>query len=422
MNQKISNAFNIFILFILCILSINAFFYFSFSIKKKNLLSELANSQVKINPFNYFEYIEAKYYLLKISSNIYPLVNSPSLKKENIINTARLGEALGFITENTNNQAKLIKLFPNGLFEIGNLINNLKSKKIIAPYGLHNNNYLTHNNTQIIFSDDSDLASLTFLVLQKTSNQDLYVPTIFANNLAKSFANYWIAMKKSGNYGVDGLYYGKRGYSKSMLLAMSALINKDRKKNNWYLADNKYPDTLDNGPFLRAWVIGLDPRITMDEAYKLGKIQSRITSNNKDISYASGALAATFKSLFIIKYQSREQIINTLLTLIKTHAGINSIAVKSINLGIQLNNNKTDPILLFNTMSGFQYNDFLTIFTYTLLHFNNFNDALFYIVHTPGDNDSLAFVLGAFFSAFNKIMINEDNLKYMEYQNWGLIH
>jgi len=363
---------------------------------------------------NFNTFLKTKYYLLSIDKTILSENEVTSNQTQAIISNSRLGEALGFLTENTLTQKNLNHLFPDGIFDFNKLLNALINHRIIPPYGQYNNNYLTEDN-RLIYSDDSDLASITYATIIHEPSKNINNQKLFSEELAQAFASHWLDMKKSGSYGIDGLYYGKRGYSKSMLIALRSMALKDKSKINWYLADKQIPDTLDNGPLLRAWVLGLDPRVTERDAFKLGYAQSLITSDNKDIALVSGAMAEVFKGLMIHKFRNKTQIVDALLqTIIKSNNTSHSIPF--ILLGRDLAARRIDPIIVFNRIDGFTYDKYLTLFIYSFLYFQDYKTALFYIVHTPGDNDSLAFVLGGYFSAYNHKTINPSYMNYLEPQ------
>jgi len=208
-------------------------------------------------------------------------------------------------------------------------------------------------------------------------------------------------MKNSGEYGSDGLYYGKRGYSKEMLQALSILAMKEKTKGNWFVVNDKLVNNSDNGSLLRAWPIGMDMRISSKHAYNLSVSQSAITHANPDIAISADALAFIMHELLEDKFTTRRQAINSMLSIIENVADKNSSAAIHIKQGILLAEKNVDPILVYNKISGINYDDFLLLITYTFLNFDKYSDALIYIIHTPGDNDSVAFVSGALFSAYS---------------------
>lgn len=364
------------------------------------------NSQHEISLLTF---LKTKQYIKSVKFTP-PLTITHNSNIKNIIENARIGEALGFLTENFSSQEELMNTFPTGLLHITELINNLRSRKIIAPYGEHNNNYLTPDNEKLIYSDDSDLAALIYNVEQKMKLHDLQSPSLFANNVAKTMAQHWMKMKSSGEYGSDGLYYGKRGYSKDILLALSVLASKQQTQQNWYAVNKDLVNNRDNDSLLRSWAQGLDKRLSPSLAYDLAAKQSIITHTDKDISISAGTLAYVFNKINNKKYNSKEQVILSLVSIIENHSNAPSDAAEHIKKGMLLAKEKIDPILVYNKISGIQYDDFLLLLAYTFLYFDNYEDALIYILHTPGDNDSVAFVTGALFTAYSNqsLPLNSD--------------
>jgi ADP-ribosylglycohydrolase len=341
-----------------------------------------------------------------------------TLKIENAIDNASIGEALGFLTENIASQAKIAETFPNGILDVKNVVTGLKNKSLVAPYGSYNNNYLTPENNKLIYSDDSDMAAMTYALEKRMTATELSHPDLFASKLASAMAEHWITMKKSGGYGDDGLYYGTRGYSKTMLAAFSDLAKKNRNQTDWFKASNTYMKNVDNGSLLRAWVIGMDQRISADTAFKLGAIQSQITHPNNDVVVSSGALAYIFHQLINDGFANKKQALITMTKKIEENSNATSTAASHIILGIKLADAKVDPILVYNQTSGLKYDDFLMLLSYSFLYFENYNEAMQYITQTPGDNDSLAFVTGAFFGAYYESKINSLYLEQVETANW----
>lgn len=336
-----------------------------------------------------------------------------------IINNARFGEALGFLTENVKNQNELMRLFPKGISDVDKTITGLANKTLKAPYGLHNNNYLTHDKTQLIYSDDSDVAALTYMLINCLSENSLNHPEIFADKLAQALVKHWLAMRDSGDYGADGLYYGKRGYGKLVLQALADLSKKNRNDNaSWYIASDKFKENLDNGSLLRAWVIGLHAKLTPTQAYKLGFLQSRITHPDNDVSVSAGALAFVMNKLVAHAYQSKNAVITDLISVISHHMS-SSNAVANIQAGIKLAKSKSNPILVYNHIRSSSYDETLELVAYSFLYFDSYTEALRYIVHTPGDNDSVAFITGAVFAAYSGRSVDANLVARVELGEWG---
>ena len=350
------------------------------------------------------DFLKTKQYINNISL---PKTNAPSTSSSAIYTNARIGEALGFLTENVKSQDELIQKFPYGVINIQNIVDDLKTKKIIAPYGEYNNNYLTTDNAKLIYSDDSDLAGVTYKTLKSLPDKDLSNLSIFTEILAQNMKQHWVQMKKSGDYGEDGLYYGKRGYSKNTLLALSKLSTES-------ISSKEFDSYLGNGSMLRAWVIGLDKRFTPEQAYDFGAAQSAITHPNSDIKIAAGTVSYLFSNLQSNKQKDKKAIATDLIKLMESKANSDSSALKYLKLGVDLADRKTDPILVFNKISGFTYNEFLALLIYSFLYFDNYSEALTNIIHTTGDNDTVAFVLGALFGLYDGIELDNSYLEFIE--------
>ncbi|MEK6733916.1 MAG: hypothetical protein AABY27_02280, partial [Pseudomonadota bacterium] len=99
------------------------------------------------------DYIKIKKYISKLTM---PGTNSVE-KKSAIINNMKIGDALGFLTENVESSNDLMKTFPNGVINTRYIIDQLKSHKTIAPYGKYNNNYLSQD-SKLIYSDEIELS------------------------------------------------------------------------------------------------------------------------------------------------------------------------------------------------------------------------------------------------------------------------
>lgn len=371
---------------------------------------ELFLSKIQLEPcdkqypkLTLLDFLKTKQYINNISL---PNTNASSTSSA-IYTNARIGEALGFLTENVKSQDELIQKFPYGVINIQNIVDDLKTKKIIAPYGEYNNNYLTNDNAKIIYSDDSDLAGVTYKTLKSLPDKDLSNEEIFTEILAQNMKAHWLKMKESGDYGKDGLYYGKRGYSKNTLLALSKLSTES-------ISSKEFDSYLGNGSMLRAWGIGLDKRFTPEQAYEFGAAQSAITHPNNDIKIAAGTVSYLFSNLQSNRQKNKKEIAADLIKFMELKANSNSSALKYLKLGVNLADRKTDPILVFNKISGFTYNELLALLMYSFLYFDNYSEALTNIIHTTGDNDTVAFVLGALFGLYNGIELANSYLEFIE--------
>jgi ADP-ribosylglycohydrolase len=334
-----------------------------------------------------------------------------------MINNAKIANALGFLTENVKSQKDLIYRFPYGVLNLRNLMLDLKAKKIMPPYGNYNNNYLSNDNT-LLYSDDLELCNITHQVLEKLPPEKLNQPKFFAISLAIAMKNHWLLMKKSGDYGLDGLYHGKRGYSKNTLLVLSSLSPEMIAQNQW---NNKWPNRSGNDTIVRSWIIGVNNKIaSAEEAYKLAQAQLYITNSDDDMAMAAGSISTLFYKLNKSSKISKKEVMQYLIDDLTTRVGEASPALKAVKLGVNLANKAINPIILYNSIAGFGYADLLTLLVYSFLYFDDFSTALINIVHTTGDNDSLAFILGALFGIYDGKSLSPEYLQYLEAKDINL--
>lgn len=332
------------------------------------IVSSFEHDNNRYQPASFYEILKTKYYIFKLDD-------------ADFIDDYRYGEAVGFLTENVKSQSDLINRFPYGVFLTKKLISELKHRIVIAPYGELNNNYLTPD-YKLIFSDDSEMLNVTTKALQQSNSEN------FVTVLAEELKNKWKELKDSGEYGNQGTDYGKRGYSKNTLRALSEIDPKSKK-----YASKDFESYLGNGSILRAWVIGADKRLTSEKAFELGREQSKITHPNDDVSFAAGIVSYWFS----IKndYSSKAETIAKVIEFANV-VNPNSKVTYSLIKGREFAVLNVDPVILFTNISGFRYDEFLLLLVYSYLYFDTYSEALKYIVHTTGDNDSLAFVLGGF--------------------------
>ncbi|NRA74059.1 MAG: ADP-ribosylglycohydrolase family protein [Rickettsiales bacterium] len=365
--------------------------------------------------FNIVDFLSTQKYLKKIATNKKRLfMNSVDTTKMGaLLNNARIGEAIGFITENVGSQSKIIKTFPNGVINIKQLVNDLATNVSVAPYGKLNNNYLTASCKKLIYSDDSDLTGVLKKTMLNLSKDELLDYKFFLHKLALNLRQHWLQMKSSGQYGKDGLHHGKRGYGRRTLLTLSKLSKKRITKGRWW--DVGQSNSMGNGSLLRAFVVGADKRLDTNEAFQLGKIQSEITHPNKDIMHASGAIAALFnRILFSHKEIKKEYLMENFIKDLNSNKNSRPYSLYYAKLGIDLAKKQVNPILVYNEFRGRVYYEFILLISYSFMYFDNFIDALDVVVHTTGDNDTLAFVLGAAFGAYYGVSLPKTMLGFVE--------
>lgn len=340
-------------------------------------------------------------------------------KREAMTNNAKIGDTLGFLTENVKSQKDLVYRFPHGILNIRSLILDLASKKVIAPYGNYNANYLAINKT-LLYSDDLELSYLSSRVLNKLYFEKNINPKSFINSLANAMKDHWLEMKKSGDYGVDGLYHGKRGYSNNTLLVLSSLSAKKIEQSQW---SNKWPNRSGNDAIVRSWVIGSNIYLKSEEdAFELGKIQSHITNSDPDMAIASGVISSLFYKITHTENMSKKEITQYLIDNLKKRNNESSFVLKAVELGVNLARRQLNPIMVYSSITGFTYNDLISLMVYSFLYFDNFENALTNIVHTTGDNDSLGYILGALFGAYDGKSLSPVYLEYLEAKDINLIN
>lgn len=318
--------------------------------------------------------------------------------KRATLNNARTGEAIGFLSESCGTIEQCIAIFPNNSIDPENLVKRLKDRDICAPYGQYNNNYLTPDNNQLIYSDDSEMTSIVGNVVARFDGTS--TAESFASELATKFRGHWQFIKTSGLYGLDGLDYGKRGYSKSTLLALSELENKDTSALGWYIADNKFNKMQGNGSLLRSWIIGINSNSTEEKSYQFGYLQSLITHPDEDIAHCAGSLSMLFYILFKEKFASKRDVVIRLQSILEKKNNT-SKSLDFLKLAIALYDDAKSFQEVFSLYHGGKYFELLLLVIFSFLYFDNFLDAMFSKVKFPGDNDSVLFVLGALFGGYD---------------------
>jgi ADP-ribosylglycohydrolase len=332
--------------------------------------------------------------------------------KEAINNNLIIADAMGFVTENAKSQIDIMHKFPYGLFVFSRLVSDLKAKDILPPYGNFNNNFLTKDGL-ILYSDDIDMMKLTSEYIASLDSNELYDKQAFQVGYLNVLKNHWYEMKESGSYGEDGLFFGPRGYTKNALLVFSFL----NPQHSDLRYNNIWPTRLGNGSLIRSPVIGLDRRLSEKQAFTFGEYQSYTTHAEKDIAISAGALAATVRHFLDYPRSSKMDIIKYFEKMIEKEADDESEALDGISLGRNLHTLKANPIIVYNNIPGFVYNEMIALVVYSFLQFDNLAQALKAIVHTPGDNDSLVCILAFLYALHDEKVLPDYYLKFLEAKN-----
>ena len=341
----------------------------------------------------------------------------PSTLKEAINKNVIVGNSLGFLSENVKSQKDLITKFPYGLLTLPNLSLDLSTRKVSPPYGTYNHNYLSPAG-EIIYSDDLDILKVIADVLKSLNQNQLYKNSDFHKSYTLALKNHWIEMKNSGDYGEDGLYYGKRGYSNMVLLFLANLNPSSvNLKNNMIL-----PNVRSNFSLGKASLIGMERRISEERAFQLGELQSYVIQDDKEIAISCGALALLIKHFSENLHSSKNDIINYWINILVNRVKKEeSIILDAIYLGKSLHNLAVSPIIVYNKIPGSAYDQLLTLAVYSFLEFEDFAEAMKYIIHTPGDNDSLLVMLAFLYGVHDEKAVPDFMLNFFEGKNIKLI-
>lgn len=373
----------------------------------------VSTETVRYPEITFESYLEINNYIKKIPT----FEMMPASKKEAFENNAKLAEALGFLTENVYSQKDLMRRFPYGISNIKDLIADLKTRKILVPYGNFNNNYLT-NEGKLIYSDNIDIARIVRQTLDYCHLHNIKHKDNFVQELALNLKNHWLEMKNSGDYGIDGLSHGKRGYSKNMLLVLSELTPISLSQKDWY---NKWPNRFGGNSLIRSLIIGADTRLSKKQVIEFAEAQLHITNSSDDMAIASVVLALTFNKLFENVNMNKQEVIDYMRHEILKLTTSASLSLKSLDLGVSMANKLLNPIIVNSVISGFNYNELLTLVVYNFLYFENFVEALRFIVNTTGDNDSLLFILGGLFGAYDAKTVLPQYIEYLEAKDIKLV-
>lgn len=336
--------------------------------------------------------------------------------KKAINNNFIISDALAFLTESVKSQKDLITKFPYGLLTLPNLSLDLSTNKISPHYGNLNNNYLSSTG-EIIYSDNLEVLQILSQVIKSLDKSQLE-DVDFIKNYILALKNHWITMKNSGDYGEDGLSYGKRGYSKIILMSLSNLNPEKASFKN----DLLLPSIKNNFSTTKSPLIGFDLRISEERVFQLAEEQSYIIQGDKDVAMISGSLALLMSHFSKKLGSSKHEMVDFLIKIVnKNVKEKKSIILDAIFLGKNLHNLSIDPIMVYNKIPGFIFDQFLTLVVYSFLEFDNFAQAMKYILHTPGDNESLLALLSFLYGIYDKKAMPDYMLNFLEGKNIKLL-
>jgi ADP-ribosylglycohydrolase len=140
------------------------------------------------------------------------------------------------------------------------------------------------------------------------------------------------------------------------------------------------------------------------------------------MAIASGVISSLFYRILHTEKMSKKEIVQYMIDSFKAKNSENSIGLRSVELGVNLAKKSLNPIIVYSSITGFTYNELMTLLVYSFLYFDDFETAFKYIAHTTGDNDSLGFMLGALFGAFDGRSLSPAYLDYIEAKDVKLIN
>lgn len=339
-----------------------------------------------------------------------PLITHNSQTKEKriegAIEMALIGDAIGFLVESENTIDSIKKNFPNGIFNLKELQKDLVSHKLKTKYGIYNNNNLSKSNN-IIYSDDTELSLVTLYSAITNYQKHSSSIEMFTKQVAADLANHWNSLRNSGNYGIDGLYYGPRGYGKKNLQSLSDLFYKNTTLNNH----------SNNGELIKSWVLGLVPYDNYLTAAFYAAKQSLISNKSYEVAITSAAMAA---GIYVATYDSpetKEEVVDKMIytaRLLESLGNNNNISnyLKYAKLAALSDIN---PIIFYNSSIGYYARETIAGVVFTFLRHKHYLTALLESVYIPGDSDSVAHLLGALMGAYYGIYnFPKEYINYIE--------
>lgn len=403
----------------------------------------------RYSPISYEKYLKYWQYSTKFvhRSKPYDIGKVAQTKLEAVQNSALIGDALGFLTEDFISYQEIIHAFPIMIYDVENTFNLLKKGKVKTKFGQYNNNNLKEG--KISYSDDTDLAQVTLRVVERV-NRKLITPNDFLKTISAAFTNHWYNLFSSGEYGYKGTLWGPRGYGRNTLNSLSRLyhegalsicdIEKEAKEANkgngglirsWpvaFLETNSYMDVAIQS-INQTLVTHCNPTALISSAvFTVGIYYSlNSTSTKYEILEQMKYIALLLESYFyqdyahiglLQNYKNYEQDTDFVEQKFKEKKGMYLkdgihiyemlvIAEEAAREGIH-------PILFFNNFIGYSSNEALAAAVYSFLSNDNVEQAILDAVFSPGDSDSMASMIGAFLGAYYGVYPDK-YLPYIEY-------
>lgn len=373
------------------------------------LYHELALSKLVLHE----EYISSLYNTLKHDlPNLLLTSRSEQTIESKIyaaVHQAVIGDALGFVIENESTVDSIKDHFPDGIINPKNLSLSLKNYQLKTKYGQYNNNNLNSDN-KIIYSDDTELSMIVLYSALKAYKKDPSNINLFLIEASNNLAWHWHNnLKLSGKYGEDGLYYGTRGYGKTLLKALSDLYNHKSLQS----------ENLNNGSLIRAWPLGLIPYNNYQMAAIMALKQSLITNKSIEVAIACATLAAGIHISIYDAPQSKLEVVDKMITTAESLEKSFISHDKNLLVSTYLKYAKAaalediNPIIFYNAAIGYYSQETISAVVFSFLRHKYFLTALIESAHIPGDSDSVASLTSALMGAYYGI--DSFPKEYMQY-------
>lgn len=382
---------------------------------KNNNFHQCTSSHYLYNPISKerfqkeSKYIISLYKYLEQNLSEIPLTTDANQTKESKIDAsvemALIGDAMGFLIESENTIESIQAHFPSGILNSKRLQKNLTTYKQKTKYGEYNSNNLSKEK-KIIYSDDTELSLVTLysaITSYKKSSSDIQA---FTNQIKADLISHWANLKRTGNYGVNGLYYGPRGYGKKSLQSLSDLFYNKATLTN-------HPN---NGELIRSWVLGLMPYDSYLIAAFYAASQSLVSNKSYEVAISCAAMAAGIHVAVYDSPKSKEEVVNKM---IDTASLLESLLIANYDISNYLKYAKAaslfdiNPIIFYNSSIGYYAKEAISAIVFTFLRHEYFLTALLESAHIAGDSDSIAHLVGAIMGAYYGI--GEFPKNYLQY-------
>ena len=236
---------------------------------------------------------------------------------------------------------------------------------------------------------------------------------LFVKQTTQNLASHWYNLKESGKYGMDGLYYGTRGYGKKSLQALS----------NLYYHETSQIDHPNNGELIRSWTLGLIPYDSYLIAAFMSASQSLITNKSQEVAIACAVMAAAVHISIYDPPESKIEVVDKMIytASLLENAFMLSNANNNTLISTYLKYAKTaalegvNPIVFYNSAIGYYAKEAISAVVFTFLRHEYFLTALPESAYIPGDSDSVANLVGALMGAYYGIKaFPKEYLQYIE--------